>query len=553
MRDRTKEIKAKGFSIVQGKLDTDYQQRNTGYQGSSTENLTDYSKIKVGTKTLEDAVYNLGTFKKSNPRLGDKAAILRAIDENDYAFLREVSDYFYKTSGIYARILRYMAFMYRYDWYVTPYKNDSKVTDEKLLDGFNKALMILDNYNVKKHLGEIALKVLRHGVFYGYKVPLENSFVLQELDPNYCRTRFNKGIDTPVVEFNMKFFDDYFRDTAQRMRILKIFPAEFSKGYVLYKQGKLVPDFSGDTNGWYMLEPDNTVRFTANGEEYPAFISAIPLIIDLDEAQELDRKRALQRLLKIVIQKIPIDKQGEFMLDVDEARQLHNNAVQMLTRAIGLDVLTTFADVSVEDLTSNSANSAESDDLERAERQVYNDMGVSQLQFNSTGNIALNNSILNDESTMYNLLLQFETFLNDLIASCNKNKKKVIYRVQLLTTTIYNYKELAKLYKEQVQLGYSKMLPQIAMGQSQSSILANAHFENEILDLVNVFIPPVMSSTMNADILNKGGGDKNANQKNQGASGNQKAVNADPKPAGRKELDDSQKSEKTLQNKESQS
>ena len=125
--------------------------------------------------------------------------------------------------------------------------------------------------------------------------------------------------------------------------------------------------------------------------------------------------------------------------------------------------------------------------------------------------------------------------------------------MQLLTTTIYNYKELAKLYKEQVQLGYSKMLPQIAMGQSQSSILANAHFENEILDLVNVFIPPVMSSTMNADILNKDGGDKNANQKNQGASGNQKAVNVDPKQAGRKELDDNQKSEKTLQNKESQS
>ena len=237
MRDRTKEIKAKGFSIVQGKLDTDYQQRNTGYQGSPTENLTDYSKIKVGTKTLEDAVYNLGTFKKSNPRLGDKATILRAIDEGDYPFLREVSDYFYKTSGIYARILRYMAFMYRYDWYVTPYKNDSKVTDEKLLDGFNKALMILDNYNVKKHLGEIALKVLKHGVFYGYKVPLENSFVLQELDPNYCRTWFNKGIDTPVVEFNMKFFDDCFIDTAQSMRILKIFPAVFSKGYVLYKQG----------------------------------------------------------------------------------------------------------------------------------------------------------------------------------------------------------------------------------------------------------------------------------------------------------------------------
>ena len=59
------------------------------------------------------------------------------------------------------------------------------------------------------------------------------------------------------------------------------------------------------------------------------------------------------------------------------------------------------------------------------------------------------------------------------------------------------------MYKEQMQLGFSKMLPQIALGQSQSSILATAYFENDILDLINVFIPPLMSSTMNGDILTR--------------------------------------------------
>ena len=52
-----------------------------------------------------------------------------------------------------------------------------------------------------------------------------------------------------------------------------------------------------------------------------------------------------------------------------------------------------------------------------------------------------------------------------------------------------------------MQVGFSKMLPQIAMGQSQSSILANAYFENDLLDLVNLFVPPLMSSTMNADSI----------------------------------------------------
>jgi len=212
---------------------------------------------------------------------------------------------------------------------------------------------------------------------------------------------------------------------------------------------------------------------------------------------------------------------------------LHNNAVKMLGRAIGVDVLTTFADVEVADLADTSVASAQSDDLERVERQLYNEAGVSQMQFNTDGNIALEKSILNDAASLYDLLLQFEIFLNDIISEFNTHPKKLEFRVQILTTTIYNYQELAKMYKEQTQLGYSKMLPQIALGQSQSSILANAFFENDILDLINVFIPPLMSSTMNGDILSRSKGDSDTG-------------------AGRKEKPDDEKSEKTIKNLEAQ-
>lgn len=535
-KDRQEEIRKKGFNIISGSIDTNSIQP-TGYQGIPS---LDFNKIKIGVKNLDDAILTLGTLQKINPRLASKPAVLRAIKDYDLKTMREISDFFYKTSGIYARVIRYMAFMYRYDWFVTPYVNDKEIKQEKLLKGFQGCLNILDNFGVKKNFGEIALKILLHGAYYGYKVKTANSIVLQELPVNYCRSRFNCG-NKPAVEFNMKFFDEQFRNTEQKMKILKVFPDEFKKGYSLYKQGKLPPEFQGDTSGWYLLDPEMTVKFTANGEEYPAFISVIPLIIDLDEAQELEKKKSLQRLLKIIIQKMPIDKNGDLIFDIDEAQQLHNNAVQMLGRAIGIDVLTTFADVEVADMETTSA-AAQTDDLARVERQLYNEAGVSQMQFNTDGNIALEKSILNDEATMYNMLLQFEQFLNELLEPYNISKKKVEYRVQLLTTTIYNYKDLAKLYKEQMQLGFSKMLPQIALGQTQSSILANAYFENDILDLVNVFIPPLMSSTMNADILNK----SREGQGKQSVGG--KSGGEGP---GRKELEDDQKSEKTIQNRES--
>ena len=512
-------------------------ENSTDEYGSNFRSV-DFSKIKVGIKNLDDAIVNLGDYKKVNSRLADKQTILQAINNYDLDTMRDASNFFYRVSGIYSRFCRYMAYLYRYDWMITPYiAGDNLKNGEKALADFNKVLLFFDNSELKRLFGEIALKVLRNGCYYGYLIPTEKRMSIQELPVKYCRTRYSVN-GRPAVEFNMKFFDDYYRDTTQRMKILNLFPAEFKKGYILYKQGKLVPDFQGDTSGWYLLDPSFTVKFNVNGEDFPALISVIPAIIDLDEAQELDRKKMAQQLLKIIIQKMPMDKNGDLVFDVDEAKELHNNAVQMLGKAIGIDVLTTFADVEVADMADKSTTTT-TDELEKVERTVYNESGTAQNLFNTDGNIALEKSILNDEAAMYNLLLQFESFLNDMLAPFNKSPKKVFFRAQILTTTIYNYKEMAKLYKEQTQLGYSKMLPQIALGQSQSSILANAFFENDILDLVHVFIPPLMSSTMNAEIL--------------GTNKNGSSPNGEDNKVGRKEKEDDQKSEKTIANRESMS
>ena len=545
MKNRREEIKKKGFAMQPERDISEVYVPNSVKETP----FTDFSKIKVGIKTLDDAIFNLGELKKINPRLADKETVLRAIQSNDIITMREISNFFYKTSGIYSRLCRYMAYLYRYDWMITPYINgcafltESSIKDEKVIEGFNKALLYLDNFEVKRFFGEVALKVLRNGCYYGYLVPQTNKMVIQELPASYCRSRFQVN-NRPAIEFNMRYFDDAFTDTTQRMKILNLFPEEFKKGYHAYRLGKLTPDFAGDTSGWYLLDVEKTIKFNINGDDYPFLIAVIPAIIDLDEAQELDRKKMAQKLLKIIIQKMPMDKKGELIFDVDEAQQLHNNAVRMLGKAIGLDVLTTFADVEVANMEQNNAT-AEDDSMDRVKQAIYDQAGVSQLQFNSDGNIALNNSILNDEASMYNLLVQFESFLNDLLKPFNKSPKKILYKAQILTTTIYNYKEMAKLYKEQTQLGYSKMLPQIALGQSQSSILANAYFENEILSLSTVFIPPLMSSTMNSDTLKSVGSKKVT-------GGNETSIEGNGE-VGRNEKADNEKSEKTIANRESMS
>jgi len=89
----------------------------------------------------------------------------------------------------------------------------------------------------------------------------------------------------------MKFFDDLYKDTEQRNAVLNLFPKEFKQGYVAYKKGKVKPHFKGDSAGWWVLDSRCTIKFNLNDGDYPPFISVIPYIIDLDDAQGLDKKR----------------------------------------------------------------------------------------------------------------------------------------------------------------------------------------------------------------------------------------------------------------------
>ena len=431
--------------------------------------------------------------------------------------------------------------MYRYDWYIVPEIYKDSVKEEEIVKDFARILNYLDNSYIKKNCVEIAQKVVLNGAYYGYLIEGGSGLMLQELPASYCRSRFFVG-NKPAIEFNMRFFDEKFSDVAYRMKVIKMFPEEFARGYVLYKQGKLVAENGDRENGWYLLDPAHTIKFCFNNGDLPLFANAIPAIIDLDSAQDLDRRKQMQKLLKILVQKLPMDKNGDLIFDIDESKDIHNNAVEMLQHAIGMDVLTTFTEVEAIDL-ADKATTTSKDELEKVERGVYNALGITKNLFNSEGNLSMNNSITNDEGSVRYLFFQFVTFYDWVTQNRVKDKKRYNFRLYMLETTQYNYKDMSKLYKEQVQMGYSKMLPQIALGHSQSAIINTAYFENEVLHLSEIMIPPLMSSTLNAqDVLgNKGQGNSTKTQSSSNTSST----------GGRPEKPDNQKSEKTIQNKES--
>ena len=136
----------------------------------------------------------------------------------------------------------------------------------------------------------------------------------------------------------------------------------------------------------------------------------------------------------------------------------------------------------------------------------------------------------------------------DRFAHKMSSSKKVNFKFYMLETTQYNYKDMAKLYKEQTQLGYSKMLPQIALGHSQSFILNTAYFENDILKMKELgfnMLRKVTSNTMSGyDIL--GSSNKTNKENSQNNVEDKKSVNTEKSKGGRPEKADSEKTEKTI-------
>jgi hypothetical protein len=119
---------------------------------------------------------------------------------------------------------------------------------------------------------------------------------------DYCRTRFKVG-SRPAVEFNPKFFDDKFSDIETRMKVLKMYPKEFAEAYVAYKKGKLnnKEQMTGTWDSsskkgttWWLLDPDCAFKVNLNNSDMPLLINTCTKILDLDEAQDLDRRKMMQ-------------------------------------------------------------------------------------------------------------------------------------------------------------------------------------------------------------------------------------------------------------------
>lgn len=444
--------------------------------------------------------------------------------------LKSLSESFFYSSGFYRRLIMYYATILYYIPLLIPHmiKGKKKITDKKYSEKYFEALELINTLNFEQLCRHFATKVLVEGAYYGMVKEVDGEYSIQDLPFDYCRSRLKSFTGVDIVEFNVEWFDKI-SDAALQLETLKTFPKEVRRWYMRYSKGK-------EKSPWVRIPEAQGIHF-ALVEERPFFSAVIPSIIHFSNYVDMEEQKDLQQLHVLLAQEIDHTSNGDLVLEPEEALELHKGLTNITKKNEFLDGITTYGKLSAVRVLEDDA--ASTDNLEKINRILYTESGVSKQIFSAEGNTSLERSIQNDIALIMTLANQFSIWLKNLINSVYGDNN-ITFGVEILPVGQYNVKDYQSQALNAAQYGYSFIIPSIAMGLEQNQLFDIKTVETKLLKMQDVLIPLQSSHTMS---------DKNKSSSSSSSKlTEEEQKEAEKKGASKAEED---RSEKTLQNRES--
>lgn len=506
----------------------------------------DFSKFKLQVKRnaklgrapiTEQAYYSRWGYRNGTAVANDFSLeeIQEIIRSGDLDTLRELSRYYYRINGEYRNNIDFLASLPLYDTVVIPIFS-GKGSKAQILKAFENACKFIEALDVPNTFNHITKEWLKVGIYFGILRTDGDQAVIQDLPLEYCRTRFKDFNNLNILEFNILYFERI-HDEELREESLKTFPEEIQQAWELW-QNHLIK------SPWVMIPPSSGgISFCFSDDQTPLLIASIPQLKKLEDAIKREEKRDENELYKLLIHRMPVDKDGELVFQLDEVAEIHASIAEMLKNIDTVDVLTTFGEANLESLQETSAATQSSDRIEKYKKNAYDALGRSSIIFNADGSSTLAYSIKKDESLMISYLNVYESWLkyhlNDKFA-----RQGLTFDFEILPTTRFNQQDYQQAYFRGAQYGYSKMFAGVAMGIKQRDQISLMEFENDFLKMSEKMVPLQSSYTTSGTAV---ANEEKSNTSEEKTTIRTQAQDLDNK-GGRPELPDEQKSEKTQAN-----
>lgn len=459
----------------------------------------DFSKLAKNVITDLDASGSSSILFDNFP----KSRVMDALQnpQSNVGELRDISNFLYILSPHYRRLCNYHSEMPTLDWYITPHKLDvNNVQVDQFLKAYNETLFSLENMRIKHEIMKVLQVVFREGVFFGYEYATEDSYMIQKLDPDFCRISSQEdGVYN--FAFNFQFFDG---DEEK----LEHYAPEFKTKYTAYQKASSSRGRRGEQEDLTWQELDSSFTICVKTDEsikypFPPFIGVFPEVYELEDYKALKKSNTEMQNYAIVSGTIPMndksDTANDFKVTLDTAVQFGNKIVQELPDQVGF-ILSVFDEMQVFRLSDDKVGS---DKVEEAVSSFWNASGVGKSLFTDGGSTdaAIRASLITDEQSLFTLLRQIERWLNRKLTL---NGKKYKFAITMLDTTWQNKKEKVSEELKASQFGVPNKIKLAAtMGITQSSVSTMSFLENDVLRLHDNWIPLQSSHTQSGETATK--------------------------------------------------
>lgn len=399
----------------------------------------------------------------------------------------------------YQRIIMYYATLFFNYYYVTPVDLPEKPNKKKLDKEYNETLTFLDEeINVENFTVNALKDILVEGsVFYYYdfiNMGGKVYFQMSKLPRDYCTIIGTaKNGQMPIFQLDISFVDQVIASLVSlnvditKDDVLKQYPKGIRSAYNRYKN---------DGDRWIIVTPVHGIAFTSyNG--LPPFAGIIKQIVRMVKFEEVRDNYIEDSLQKILFQKVDVDDNGDPEIDLALAAEFHEN-LKKITRGMDrVNALTSLADVEVLDLSDTSREN-DLDFIDKFEDKMYNEAGVPKAVFNGNTAGLLDFAAMKDESFIWNIMDSISTWLSFICNAEIGARKKRTYNfvVSFLPISYRNREKMMDTYLKNAQYGYSKIIPQIAVGVKQRHFESLLYLENDLLKLDKRLVPLMSSHTL---------------------------------------------------------
>lgn len=405
---------------------------------------------------------------------------------NPYTYEKQIRNavtYIYGASSHFRRLIQYFTCLNDLSYVVAPYRVDPKSANVKTMNrNYRKVLNTLSSMNIKTQFPKILTVCLREDTYYGTMWVTNDSITIQQLPSDCCSISTIEG-NVPNVTFDFSYFDS-------RQSLLEYYPAEFRTKYSVYQKNRTIR--------WIELDSPTSFAIKCNSDildySVPPFAGILREIYEIEDYKQLKLTKSALENYAMVFMTLGIDKDGNWQMDLDKAKEFWRNLDSVLPDEIG-SVLTPMP---INKISFEKSHTSNTNTVAEAEEELFSAAGVSSLLFNNdkASANALSLSIKADQAITYGIVKSIEDMVNRFIQSQAYGKN---FKINFLDVSAFNRKEMGDMYLKAAQYG----LPTVSMyaasqGLGQAELDSMNFLENDLLEIKKLFIPLQSSSTQSS-------------------------------------------------------